>query len=70
MTPSDADGFFTSRGAYDPEAVIELDYRFVCVGDPRIAAAHLCSEQSTAQWSRVGVCEKISARVLLPRSWI
>jgi ribulose-bisphosphate carboxylase large chain len=57
MTPHDIDAFFTTRGAYDPEAYLELDYTFECIGDPRVAAAHLCSEQSTAQWKRVGVDE-------------
>jgi ribulose-bisphosphate carboxylase large chain len=32
------------------------------VGDPREAAAHLCSEQSTAQWRRVGVDEDFRPR--------
>jgi ribulose-bisphosphate carboxylase large chain len=62
MSPGDIDGFFIGRDAVDPESVIELDYRFECLGDPRMAAAHLCSEQSTAQWSRVGVSEDFRPR--------
>lgn len=62
MTPADIDGFFAPGGVPDPDSVIELDYRFECFGDPSIAAAHLCSEQSTAQWSRVGVDEDFRPR--------
>ncbi|MBP6772853.1 MAG: hypothetical protein KA154_07605 [Gemmatimonadaceae bacterium] len=57
MTPEDISGFFAARTDLDPEAYIELDFIFECDGDPRAAAAHLCSEQSTAQWKRVGVEE-------------
>lgn len=62
MTPQDIDAFFTTRGAYDPEAYLELDYTFECTGDPRAAAAHLCSEQSTALWKRVDVDEDFRIR--------
>jgi ribulose-bisphosphate carboxylase large chain len=62
MTPTDSEGFFLNRADYDPASAIELDYRFECYGDPRIAAAHLCSEQSTAQWHRVGIDEDFRAR--------
>jgi ribulose-bisphosphate carboxylase large chain len=68
MTPDDISGFFARRGELDPEAYLELDFAFECAGDPREAAAHLCSEQSTAQWRRVGVDEdfrpRFAARVL------
>ncbi len=57
MTHDDAQGFFATRSALEAEKYLELDYTFECVGDPRVAAAHLCSEQSTAQWKRVGVNE-------------
>ncbi len=52
------------RGATDLnlEDYIELDFDFECAGDPREAAAHLCSEQSTAQWRRVGVDEDFRPR--------
>ncbi len=54
MTPDDAAGFFAAPASLDRDAYLELDFTFECVGDPRLAAAHLCSEQSTAQWKRVG----------------
>lgn len=68
MHPNDIEGFFTTRAAIDPEAYLELTFTFECAGDPRAAAAHLASEQSTAQWHRVGVMEdfrpKFAAKVL------
>lgn len=57
MSPEDISAFFADRASLDPQQYIELDYTFECVGDPRAAAAHLCSEQSTAQWKRPGVDE-------------
>lgn len=36
-----------------------LDYFFESTMDPEEAAAHLCKEQSTAQWKRVGVDEDL-----------
>jgi ribulose-bisphosphate carboxylase large chain len=57
MNASDIDGFFADASSLDLEAHLILDYRIECSGDPRVAAAHLCSEQSTAQWRRVGVDE-------------
>ncbi|MBX3131884.1 MAG: hypothetical protein KF689_00685 [Gemmatimonadaceae bacterium] len=57
MNRADIEAFFADRRSLDAEACIELDYRFECAGDPRAAAAHLCSEQSTAQWARAGVVE-------------
>ncbi|MBI4692768.1 MAG: ribulose 1,5-bisphosphate carboxylase [Gammaproteobacteria bacterium] len=62
MHPADVDAFFAVRGALDPEAYLELDLTFECVGDPRAAAAHLASEQSTAQWKRVGIDEDFRPR--------
>jgi ribulose-bisphosphate carboxylase large chain len=62
MTPEDIAGFYARRGEFDPEDYIELDFSFECRGDPREAAAHLCSEQSTAQWHRVGVEEDFRPR--------
>ncbi len=68
MTPADIEAFFARREELDAEAYLELDFTFECVGDPRAAAAHLASEQSTAQWKRVGVDEdfrpRFGARVL------
>lgn len=62
MNEADVDGFFAARAALDAEAYLELDYTFECEGDPRTAAAQLCSEQSTAQWTRVGVDEDFRPR--------
>ena len=62
MNAADVDGFFAARAALDAESYLELDYTFECRGDPRAAAAHLCSEQSTAQWARVGVDEDFRPR--------
>ena len=68
MTPDDIAGFYANRADLNPEDYIELDFTFECAGDPREAAAHLCSEQSTAQWRRVGIDEdyrpRFAARVL------
>lgn len=57
MHQSDVDGFFATRAMLDADAYLELEFTFECAGDPRMAAAHLASEQSTAQWHRVGVEE-------------
>lgn len=62
MRTEDLPHFFATRATLDPEAHLELDYTFECVGDPRLAAAHLCSEQSTAQWHRMGVDEDYRPR--------
>lgn len=68
MNAADAPWFFADRRDLDAEAYLEVEVTFECVGDPRVAAAHLCSEQSTAQWHRVGVDEdfrpRFAARVL------
>jgi ribulose-bisphosphate carboxylase large chain len=61
-------GFFAAWSDLDRDAYLLLDYYFECSGDPDTAAAHLCSEQSTAQWSRVDVDEdyrpRFAARVI------
>ncbi|KAA5599492.1 RuBisCO large subunit C-terminal-like domain-containing protein [Blastochloris sulfoviridis] len=62
MTPDDIAGFFATRADLDLDDYIELDFTFECAGDPRAAAAHLASEQSTAQWRRVGVDEDFRPR--------
>ena len=62
MNADDIAGFFARRGELDAEQYAELDFTFECVGDPRAAAAHFCSEQSTAQWTRVGVDEDFRPR--------
>ena len=62
MHADDIPHFFADRAALDPEAHVEVDVTFECTGDPREAAAHLCSEQSTAQWRRVGRDEDLRPR--------
>lgn len=62
MTPDDVNAFFARRESLDADRYLELDYTFECAGDPRAAAAHLASEQSTAQWRRVGVDEDFRPR--------
>jgi ribulose-bisphosphate carboxylase large chain len=62
VRPDDVPGFFASRAALDAEAYVELDFTFECAGDPRRAAAALCSEQSTTQWHRIGVQEDYRPR--------
>lgn len=62
MTADELAGFFAARGTLDAEAYLELDYSFECAGDPRVAAASVCREQSTAQWKRVGVDEDFRPR--------
>ncbi len=62
MNRADIDGFFADAATLDAAAYLRLEYTFECAGDPRAAAAHLCSEQSTAQWRRVGVDEDFRPR--------
>lgn len=62
MNSADVAGFFADSSTIDPTRHVALDYVFECVGDPREAAAHLCSEQSTAQWQRSGVNEDFRPR--------
>jgi ribulose-bisphosphate carboxylase large chain len=62
MTPDDIAGFYVRRADLNAEDYLELDFDFECAGDPREAAAHLCSEQSTAQWRRVGIDEDFRPR--------
>lgn len=61
MSTKDADqqGFFANRASLDMERYLVFDYRFESTIDPEEAAAHLCQEQSTAQWKRVGVDEDL-----------
>jgi ribulose-bisphosphate carboxylase large chain len=62
MNQDDIAGFYARRRDLDPDAYLELEFDFECAGDPRVAAAHLCSEQSTAQWRRVGMDEDFRPR--------
>ncbi len=51
--------FFANWDNLDHEKYIILDYYFESATDPIKSAAHLCQEQSTAQWKRVGVDEDL-----------
>ncbi|EGV33075.1 Ribulose-bisphosphate carboxylase [Thiorhodococcus drewsii AZ1] len=62
MQESDWAGFFADPQALDSDAYIKLEYYLECVGDPELAAAHFCAEQSTAQWRRVGSNEDLRPR--------
>lgn len=62
MDPKDAQGFFADDLSLDLEEHLILTYIFETDGDPRIAAASLASEQSTAQWKRPGVDEDFRPR--------
>lgn len=55
-------GFFADRSRLNMEEYVVFDYYFECAADPEEAAAHLCQEQSTAQWKRVGVDEDLRDR--------
>lgn len=57
MNADDVKGFFSSREKLDMDDYLVLEYYLECVGDLDVALAHFCSEQSTAQWKRVGVDE-------------
>ncbi|MBU4484799.1 ribulose 1,5-bisphosphate carboxylase, partial [bacterium] len=59
MNNSDKRGFFADLNNLDKEKYLILDYFFESTIDPEEAAAHLCQEQSTAQWKRVGVDEDL-----------
>ncbi|WP_006786951.1 RuBisCO large subunit C-terminal-like domain-containing protein [Thiorhodospira sibirica] len=62
MHPHDISGFFASLEQLNRDDYLILDYYLECQGDPELAAAHFCSEQSTAQWKRVGVDEDFRPR--------
>lgn len=52
-------GFFSDRSSLDMASYLVFDYTFESFVDPEQAAAHLCQEQSTAQWKRVDVDEDL-----------
>jgi ribulose-bisphosphate carboxylase large chain len=62
MNPGDKCGFFADRSRLDMARYLVFDYRFETAMAPEEAAAHLCQEQSTAQWKRVGVQEDLRER--------
>ncbi len=51
--------FFADHSELNMEDHLIFEYAFDCFVDPEEAAAHLCQEQSTAQWKRVGVDEDL-----------
>ncbi len=57
MNTEDIKGFFASPEQLDMADYLILDYYLECIGDIETALAHFCSEQSTAQWRRVGLDE-------------
>ncbi len=57
MKKSDVDAFYAVPANLDRQKYIVLNYYLETLIEPREAAAHLCQEMSTAQWSRVGVNE-------------
>jgi ribulose-bisphosphate carboxylase large chain len=62
MKPSDKQGFYADRSKLDMEQYLVFEYYFETDIDPEEAAAHLCQEQSTAQWKRVDVDEDLRGR--------
>jgi len=60
--------FFIDRGSLNLDDYVIFDYFFESTIAPEEAAAHLCQEQSTAQWKRVGYDEdfreKFGAKVI------
>lgn len=62
MHNSELAGFHADPLTLDRESYLILDYYLECLGDPIAAAAHFCSEQSTAQWRRVGHEEDLRPR--------
>jgi ribulose-bisphosphate carboxylase large chain len=51
--------FYADWEKLDQEKYLILDYYFESTIEPHEAAAHMCQEQSTAQWKRVGVDEDL-----------
>ena len=51
--------FFADPSELNMEDHLIFEYAFDSFVDPEEAAAHLCQEQSTAQWKRVGVDEDL-----------
>ncbi len=62
MTNPERNVFFADPADLNMEDHLVFEYRFDCFDDPEVAAAHLCQEQSTAQWKRVGVAEDLRPR--------
>lgn len=54
ISEKDLPGFFADKKDLKVEDYVHLMYRFETEIDPKVAAANLCCEQSTAQWARPG----------------
>jgi ribulose-bisphosphate carboxylase large chain len=59
MNREDIKAFFAEEECLDTERFVIETYWFETGDDPRLAAAALCSEQSTAQWKRPGSKEDL-----------
>ena len=59
MKNEDSKGFYADQADLIMEDYLIFEYGFESFVDPEEAAAHLCQEQSTAQWKRVGVDEDL-----------
>jgi ribulose-bisphosphate carboxylase large chain len=62
MSESDKQGFFADQADLAMDDYLIFEYYFETTIDPEEAAAHLCQEQSTAQWKRVDVDEDLRDR--------
>jgi ribulose-bisphosphate carboxylase large chain len=62
MRESDKRGFFADQANLAMNEYLVFEYYFESTVDPEEAAAHLCQEQSTAQWKRVDVDEDLRDR--------
>ncbi len=59
MENQDSKAFYANLTELNMEDHLIFEYAFDSFMDPEEAAAHLCQEQSTAQWKRVGVDEDL-----------
>lgn len=62
MRTSHIDAFFCDWSRLPRTEYLRFIYHCIPDGDPRVAAAHLCAESSTAMWQRTGVDEDLRAR--------
>lgn len=62
MNRSDIQGFYADEASIDRDGHVVFTYAFETTADPFEAAAHLCQESSTAQWSRPGFDEDFRPR--------
>jgi ribulose-bisphosphate carboxylase large chain len=62
MISDEMRAFFSRERDLDTEKYVVFHYYFESTVDPEEAAAHLCREQSTAQWKRIGVDEDLRGR--------